>query len=227
MIIKRYIRRFIVRENLGERIQFLRKELRLSQETLAEQVGVSRQAISKWECNEAVPDLNNLTTLAERLNMTVDELINGEGIPEVVSVTLVRMDLKKRAEKFIVIAISIYIIGMFSFAISPLSEELTSLLFGMIAVISTVLIIKAAFANDQFKRLNNIEKDKKNEKKISREDKARRASFLNAVSMITIAIYLYIGLAKGNWSPSWLIFVTIPVAYSLYNAFAIKPIVRQ
>lgn len=56
--------------NLGERIQGLRKDGKLSQEALAEQVGVSRQAISKWERNEATPDVYNLSALAHAFNVS-------------------------------------------------------------------------------------------------------------------------------------------------------------
>ena len=44
---------------LGERLQALRKSRGLSQEQLAEQAGVSRQAVSKWELGESVPELRD------------------------------------------------------------------------------------------------------------------------------------------------------------------------
>ena len=64
-------------KQLGERIASLRKDLTLSQEALAEQVGVSRQAISKWEREEALPDIYNLATLAEIFGVTLDDLLKG------------------------------------------------------------------------------------------------------------------------------------------------------
>ncbi len=50
--------------NLGETIYNLRKEKKLSQGDLAEQLSVSRQSVSKWENNSAVPDLDKLVKLS-------------------------------------------------------------------------------------------------------------------------------------------------------------------
>ncbi|MGN1050762.1 MAG: helix-turn-helix domain-containing protein, partial [Acutalibacteraceae bacterium] len=55
-----------------------RKKSGLSQEELAEKVGVSRQAVSKWERAEASPDTDNLILLAQIYGVTVDELLKGE-----------------------------------------------------------------------------------------------------------------------------------------------------
>ena len=55
----------------------------LSQEALAEKLGVSRQAVSKWERAEASPDTDNLIALAALYGVLIDELINGEGEPQV------------------------------------------------------------------------------------------------------------------------------------------------
>ena len=60
---------------LGERIQSKRSALGLSQERLAELVGVSRQAVSKWELSDALPDTDKLIPLARALRITVDELL--------------------------------------------------------------------------------------------------------------------------------------------------------
>ncbi len=57
-----------------------RKMHSLSQEQLAEKIGVSRQAVSKWERAEASPDTDNLILLAKIYGITIDELITGSGI---------------------------------------------------------------------------------------------------------------------------------------------------
>lgn len=62
----------------GEVIQVRRAALGLSQERLAELVGVSRQAVSKWEVGDALPDTDRLLPLARSLEITVDELLSGE-----------------------------------------------------------------------------------------------------------------------------------------------------
>ena len=64
--------------NLGETIYKLRTEKGLSQGNLADMLEVSRQSISKWENNSAVPELDKLMKLSEIFNITLDELVKGE-----------------------------------------------------------------------------------------------------------------------------------------------------
>ena len=63
--------------DLGTRIQGLRKARNLSQESLAEQMGLSRQAIGKWESGASAPSLDNLMELSEILQTTADYLLTG------------------------------------------------------------------------------------------------------------------------------------------------------
>lgn len=63
---------------IGRNIQTLRKAAGLTQEQLAEKVGVSRQTVAKWESGESVPDLANGDTLARVLGVTLDDLANYE-----------------------------------------------------------------------------------------------------------------------------------------------------
>ena len=60
---------------LGERIKHHRKRLNLTQEQLAERLGVSAQAVSKWENNLACPDISILPVLAEVFGISTDELL--------------------------------------------------------------------------------------------------------------------------------------------------------
>ena len=59
----------------GNRLQELRKAHGLSQEDLADKLGVSRQAVSKWECGEASPDTDNLIQLSKIYGISLDELV--------------------------------------------------------------------------------------------------------------------------------------------------------
>ena len=62
-------------EILGNKLYELRKQAGLSQEAFAEKLGVSRQAVSKWECGASMPDTDNLITIANLYNISLDELI--------------------------------------------------------------------------------------------------------------------------------------------------------
>ena len=60
---------------IGDNIQILRKKRNLTQESLAELVGVTRQTIAKWESGESVPDLSLAGKLAAVLDVALDELV--------------------------------------------------------------------------------------------------------------------------------------------------------
>ena len=64
--------------NLGNKIMTLRKKNNLSQEDLAEKVGVTRQTISKWELEETTPDINQAKKLSMIFNISLDELVNND-----------------------------------------------------------------------------------------------------------------------------------------------------
>lgn len=61
---------------LSKNLQELRKRFHFSQEEVAERVGVSRQAVAKWESGETVPDLANTMALASLYDVTLDDLVN-------------------------------------------------------------------------------------------------------------------------------------------------------
>ena len=67
---------------IGKRIAHLRKEKGLTQEELAQHMGISPQAVSKWENDQTCPDISALPKLARLFGVTVDELLEGkEALP--------------------------------------------------------------------------------------------------------------------------------------------------
>ena len=69
---------------LGEKLQLLRRSRGLSQEQLAAELNVSRQAVSKWECGDSTPDLDKLRAICTYFGVTTDHLIweNQEDAPK-------------------------------------------------------------------------------------------------------------------------------------------------
>lgn len=63
---------------VGNNIQKFRKERNMTQDQLAEELNVTRQAVSNWETNKTQPDIETLEKLAEVLEVSVEELIYGE-----------------------------------------------------------------------------------------------------------------------------------------------------
>lgn len=71
-----------MKNTLGERIAEKRKAKGLKQDELAEMLGISAQAVSKWENDISCPDIMTLPDLAQRLGCTVDELLTGREEPK-------------------------------------------------------------------------------------------------------------------------------------------------
>lgn len=71
--------------NFSEKLKEIRRKEGISQEQLAEKIGVSRQAITKWETGKGLPDVENMVIIAEIFKTTIDELLTdsvAKAIPE-------------------------------------------------------------------------------------------------------------------------------------------------
>lgn len=64
--------------NFGEKLKSLRIKNEYSQETLAEMINVSRQAVTKWETGNGMPDIENLKLIADIFDVTIDSLVRDE-----------------------------------------------------------------------------------------------------------------------------------------------------
>ena len=63
--------------NTADRIQHLRKVKGISQEELADKIGVSRQAVSKWESEQSIPDLDKIIIMSDYFEVTTDYILKG------------------------------------------------------------------------------------------------------------------------------------------------------
>ncbi len=63
--------------NMADRIQSLRKAKGMSQEELADKIGVSRQAVSKWESGQSTPDSEKIIIMSELFEVTTDYILKG------------------------------------------------------------------------------------------------------------------------------------------------------
>lgn len=63
---------------LAEKLKFLRKQAGMSQEQLAEKLGVSRQAVTKWETDAGIPDIENVIAISALFDISIDELLSNE-----------------------------------------------------------------------------------------------------------------------------------------------------
>lgn len=63
--------------NMADRIQYLRKTKGISQEELADKIGVSRQAVSKWESEQSTPELEKVIIMSDYFDVTTDYILKG------------------------------------------------------------------------------------------------------------------------------------------------------
>lgn len=66
----------------AEKLKSIRKQAGFSQEQLAEKIGVSRQAITKWETDSGIPDISNIMAISTLFDISVDELLSNEKLPK-------------------------------------------------------------------------------------------------------------------------------------------------
>ena len=113
---------------LADRIQQLRKQKGISQEELADRVGVSRQAVSKWESEQSTPDMDKVILLSDYFEVTTDYLLKGiEPVPPAAG--------EKRADGriFTIVATVLNLIGVLvSCAVWYETQQAGSLIIGVV-----------------------------------------------------------------------------------------------
>lgn len=83
---------------LSEKLLNLRKANDLTQEQLAEKIGISRQSVSKWESGQAVPELDKIVALCELFNVTTDYLLKPSEIDPLTAKTQLLENQQKNLE---------------------------------------------------------------------------------------------------------------------------------
>ena len=175
---------------LVEKLQKLRKDNNLSQEQLAEKIGVSRQAISKWERGEATPDSDNLICLAKIYNISLDELISSK---EEKGNTNMNEESKKtelmKIKDYVLVALLsivtiIYLILGFTLSLWHPGW----LLYFLPAIITSIFDVI----------------DKKSVSEFS-------------FPLLVAGNYLVLGFFWNLWHPGWVVFLLIPVFYIVCN----------
>ena len=92
---------------IADRIQRLRKNRGISQEELADKIGVSRQAVSKWESEQSLPDIEKIILLSNYFDVSTDYLLKGTELPSKLS------EKKADARIFATVGSALNFIGLF------------------------------------------------------------------------------------------------------------------
>ena len=112
---------------IGSRIQSLRKLASLSQEDVAEQIGVSRQTISKWERDECLPEVDKIVAISQLFDVSMDELLLGK-TRQNQNTSLDDLMIRNNQRKTIVAGIKTGIFGTIMLVVSILLTDLWAMI---------------------------------------------------------------------------------------------------
>lgn len=178
-----------MKKDIHEMLIDLRKAHQYTQSDLAEKLGVSYQAVSKWERGENLPDVYTLLNLADIYGITVDEILRGR---------LIDKDLTKKVHKRKLV---IFIIAVTLLVCSPISifiygvEEYTLYVpvILIIAAIAVPLILYATISSEQLQRSTMLTFEQKRNNEM--------------IYVLCAGVFLFIGFVWEYWHPGWIVFV--------------------
>ncbi len=190
---------------IANRLVNLRKSNNLSQEALAQKLGISRQAVSKWERAEASPDTDNLILLARLYGVSLDELLKTDDeIPRPYEEERNMEEEEGRSGE-------------------EENPEYVDVSFRGIHVKNQNEEVHVGWDGihvDDKKKGDNVHIDKQgvyvNGEKYDKKWFFHHAHF--PMTMIITFAYIVIGCAYRAWHPGWLLFLLVPIWYSLVEA---------
>ena len=171
---------------IANRLVQLRKQSNLSQEELAMRLGISRQAVSKWERAESSPDTDNLIALATLYKMSLDDLVHSDLPPEPAAYTPPYQPDAVFTAEVSTLDGSYYEVKGMPEEEAPAAAKQEE---------SDPLPEGSFYDTDKGKKLTE--------------------TFLHQVPypLFIVALYLVIGFVLKEWQRSWLLFLTIPIFY--------------
>ncbi len=126
--------------NLGENIYRFRTQKNMSQGDLADALQVSRQSVSKWENNSAVPELDKLMKMAQLFGITLDALVTGEeSAPPIADPSVPAQDAKSYYPETAFLSIPYFLIGILPFLFLP--GHFLSWLIGIPALLAGFFVL--------------------------------------------------------------------------------------
>lgn len=191
--------------DVANRLVKLRKEKGYSQEELAEKLGLSRQAVSKWERAEASPDTDNLILLARIYGVSLDDLLNidSEDVENLRENNAQQeSEQQKQSNSHVHVSLrgGVHVV-----------EGKDEVHVGWNGIHITEHAGDNIHIGDGKIVVNGREYDKKD-----------RGISHALVPLLTIFAYLWLGFGHGLWHPGWLVFFLIPIYETLWMAVSYK-----
>ena len=187
--------------NIASKLKNMRIKHGFSQEKLAEQLMVSRQAVSKWENGESLPDMENMIALAKLYGTSLDELVGiTSNTDDIVKGEAAQSEITEETEdvrKYKRGGSIGKILGTVSY---PIVVTVIYLLIGSLTHswhIAWILYVTIPLYYSIVACVNQ-----------------KRFAPFNYPVFVT-CIFLYFGMQFGFWHPLWVIFLTIPIYYEI------------
>ncbi len=171
----------------GEYLKKLRTENKLSQEQLAEKLGVSRQSISKWEQGISTPDIDNFVKLSELYSVSVDSMLKGEELNEARSVAYADKKTEKKKRGWLFVSYPVLMVILY--AVIGVIFSAKGWALGWIVLLTIPLFYTGIIAAEKKKPI------------------------IFCYPVLVLIIYLLSGFLLKLWHPMWIIFLTIPLFY--------------
>ena len=201
---------------IAQRLAELRRERGFSQEGLAEQLGLSRQAVSKWERAESAPDMGNLIALADLYEVTLDELLRVS--PEVEED--MRFESQERAESVETEAAAA---AEAALAAAARAEAAAATAAEVPEAPKVVVEVSAPAASVPAAPPGGFPPSAS--VSIAPPPAPRPKDPLQSFPypLLCAVVFLLAGFCFGWWHPAWVIFLTIPFYYWAVNTLEADP----
>ncbi len=190
--------------SLGNRLLNLRKKEGLSQEEVADKLGVSRQTVSKWETDQSMPDFDKIVPLCKLYGISSDELLTGEvkefsedgedGSDLIDSQQII----KKRAQ-YISAGVLFYFVAIAWFMITAPTSGMNPMIaiagFLVICGVATYLLVYA----------NMVYKARRSTAAVRGSRLQRRT--ISIVTLIMTCIYFVVSFTTFAWHITWILWI--------------------
>ena len=200
----------------NENLKYLRKEEKMTQEALAEKLNVSRQAVTKWESGQSLPDIENLKQMADLFGVTMDSLVGN-----VTTKKETRLNKKINDIGYFIFGAIVLLIGIFlsvySFTEKITKNEnvkiVTSFLVALILFVVFILMIKLYLKDTENKILNM--------KPTEDGKKERKSMIIKKVGLEMISLTLYGLIGEIYALPDGLVTYLIEVSKWCLGSFVL------
>jgi transcriptional regulator with XRE-family HTH domain len=174
---------------VAELLISLRKEHGYTQSDLAEKLGISFQAVSKWERGENLPDAFTLVELADIYNISVDEILNGKVIPR-------NTDDEKAGRKKLILVLAVILIIAAPVSIFIFGVDNYTIYVPVILIITAISVGLMTYATVDASNFSNFKGKSSNQRR--KEE---------IIYVICAGIFLTLGLLWNLFHIAWIIFV--------------------